>query len=244
MNIHDELRRWWNTDAATYDHAHTHGMRSPTERAAWTAALRRALPDPPARVLDVGAGTGFLSIAAARLGHEVTSLDLAPAMLEHLRENARAAGVQTEVVEGPAEQPPPGPFDAVIERHLLWTLPDPLLALKAWRAAAPEGRLVVFEGLWGNADKAEALRGQARKAWRRLRRIAPDHHAGYEPSVRASLPLADGTHPDALVAAIEDAGWRAVAIERLRDIEWARLLATPPAERALGTTPQYVLTAR
>jgi len=244
VDIHDELKRWWDSDAATYDRAATHGMRSPTERVAWTAALLRALPAAPATILDVGAGTGFLSIAAARLGFEVTSLDLSSEMLARLRENAAREDVTVTTVEGPAEQPPDGPFDAVMERHLLWTLPDPAAALKAWRAAAPEGRLVVFEGLWGSADRAEEARARIRTAWRQLRKVRPDHHASYDPAVRAGLPLAKGTHPDALIDVIESAGWNAVAIERLRDVEWARLLARPRAERALGTTPIFVITAR
>ena len=48
--------------------------------------LTRHLPPPPARVLDVGAGTGALSLPLARLGYQVTALDISPGMLERLRE--------------------------------------------------------------------------------------------------------------------------------------------------------------
>ena len=44
-------------------------------------------------------------------------------------------------MQADAASPPGGPFDAVVERHLLWTLPDPGAALVAWRQAAPTGRL-------------------------------------------------------------------------------------------------------
>jgi SAM-dependent methyltransferase len=237
------VRAWWDADAATYEDSSDHGPGSPAHRAAWNAALHRLLPAPGCRVLDVGAGTGFLSLAAARLGHRVTSLDLSAGMLERLRASADRDGLQIEVVQGGAEQPPPGPFDAVVERHLLWTLPDPGAALAAWRAVAPEGRLVLFEGLWGGADQFEALRGQAREQLRRLRGEPDHHHDRYDRSVLEELPLAAGTHPDRVVELVEAAAWGPARLERLRDIEWAQLLGLPPSGRLLGVTPRFAVVA-
>ena len=239
------VRAWWDADAATYDDSTDHGWAaaSPALRAAWNAALHRFLPGPGSRVLDVGAGTGFLSLAATRLGHRVTALDLSAEMLARLREHAGREGLAVEVVQGGAEAPPPGPFDAVIERHLLWTLPDPAAALAAWREVAPDGRLVLFEGLWGGSDPVEALRGQAREGMRRLRGEPDHHHDRYHPAVAGELPLAGGTHPDRVVELVEAAGWGPVWLERLRDIEWAQLLGLPPSSRLLGVTPRFAVVA-
>ena len=121
----EEIRAYWDVDATTYDLSPHHRPRSSAEQAAWAATLARVLPPAPARVLDVGAGTGFLSLLAAGLGHHVTAHDLSPGMLARLAEKAEAAGLEVTVSEGAAEEPPAGPFDAVIERHLLWTLPRP-----------------------------------------------------------------------------------------------------------------------
>lgn len=240
-----KVRAWWDADAATYDDSSDHGWAaaSPALRAAWNAALHRLLPGEGSRVLDVGAGTGFLSLAAARMGHRVTALDLSGGMLERLREGAVGEGLEVEVVQGGAEEPPAGPFDAVIERHLLWTLPDPGAALAAWRAVAPEGRLVLFEGLWGGADQLEALRGQAREQLRKLRGEPDHHHDHYEPSTLEALPLARGTHPDRVVELVEAAGWGPARLERLRDIEWAQLLGLPASARLLGVTPRFAVVA-
>jgi SAM-dependent methyltransferase len=243
VDLTDRVRAYWDADAATYDDSPDHGAASPAERAAWNAALARLLPAPPCRVLDAGAGTGFLSLACARLGHRVTALDLSAGMLERLRATAERDGLAVEVVQAGAESPPPGPFDAVVERHLLWTLPDPGATLAAWRTAAPNGRLVLFEGLTGRADPVEHLLEQTREGVRRLRGEPDHHHDRYDPAVVEALPLAGGTHPDRLVELVEGAGWGPARLERLRDIEWTRLLRQPPAARVLGVTPRFAVVA-
>jgi SAM-dependent methyltransferase len=243
VDLNDRVRAYWDADAATYDDSPDHGAASPAERAAWHAAIARLLPAPPCRVLDAGAGTGFLSLACARLGHRVTALDLSAGMLERLLATAERDGLAVEVVQAGAESPPPGPFDAVVERHLLWTLPDPGAALAAWRTAAPNGRLVLFEGLTGRADPVEHLLEQTREGVRRLRGEPDHHHDRYDPAVVEALPLAGGTHPDRLVELVEGAGWGPARLERLRDIEWTRLLRQPPAARVLGVTPRFAVVA-
>src|SRR3984957_19394787 len=149
MAILDDIRRFWDDDAATYDNAPGPPPPSAAVRAAGTAAIEALLPAAPARVLDCGAGTGFLTLVAARLGHRVTALDLSTAMLDRLRTAADAEQLDVEIVVGSADEPPTG-FDAIMQRHLLWTLPDPASALAAWRGAAD--RLVLLESLWGAAD--------------------------------------------------------------------------------------------
>ncbi|MGD0379034.1 MAG: class I SAM-dependent methyltransferase [Acidimicrobiales bacterium] len=242
MAILDDIRRFWDEDASTYDDAPGHRPTSAAVQAAWTAALEALLPPPPARVLDCGAGTGFLSLIAARLGHRVTALDLSPQMLARLRAAAEAEGLDIAVVVAPAHEPPDG-FDAVMERHLLWTLPDPTAALTAWRAAAPHGRLVAIESMWGDADPVEALRARASGWVARRRGTPPDHHGPYPASVRGRLPLGSGTHPRAVAKAAADAGWTAPRLVRLRDVEWATVLEKRLPERLLGVTPRFAVVA-
>jgi SAM-dependent methyltransferase len=239
----EQIRTYWDADAASYDDVTNHAPTSAGEVAAWSTVLARLLPPSPARILDCGAGTGFLSLTAARLGHKVTAVDVSGAMLDHLRRKADAEGLVVDVVEGPAEEPPAGPFDAVVERHVLWTLGDPVGALRAWRAAAPEGRLLCIEGVWGDVDRVEALRAIGRRALRRLRGQADDHHAGYDPAVLATLPLGSGTPPSKVVEAVVASGWPDPWLERLHDVEWAATVDLPMPERLLGVPARFVVTA-
>lgn len=101
------------------------------------------------RVLDVAAGAGEQSIAAARrvgpTGH-VLATDIAPALLEHALVDARAAGLSNiSVQELDGEQLdtlPAASFDVVISRVGLIYFPDQQRALKGMRhALKPGGRV-------------------------------------------------------------------------------------------------------
>ncbi|MFI0089120.1 class I SAM-dependent methyltransferase [Streptomyces bobili] len=155
----------WNAEAAAFDEEPDHGLRDPDVRAAWADRLRDWLADRPGDLLDLGCGTGSLSLLAAERGHRVTGVDLSPAMVEQAR--TKLAGRDAVFLVGDAAAPPVGEerFDTVLVRHVLWTLPDPGRALRHWRdLLRPGGRLVLVEGVWGTvspvgipADRLTAL---------------------------------------------------------------------------------------
>ena len=243
--VSGDIRGFWDADAATYDSSPSHYPQRPQERAAWAATLRRLLPEPPAAVLDMGAGTGFLSLLLAAQGYRVTAADFSPAMLARLEAKAAGQGLAISVAQTDALHPPQGPFDAVIERHLVWTLPHPAGALAAWRAAAPDGRLVLVEGSWADrgASAADQLRTRARALAAVVRRPAPDHHGHYTERMNAALPYHGGLTPDEAVRLVEASPWGRARIERLRDVEWAVTEGLSPVDGLLGTHPRWAVVA-
>jgi SAM-dependent methyltransferase len=177
------------------------------------------------------------------MGYQVTALDVSPRMIERLHSRAADEELELETVVGQAESPPQFSFDAVVERLLLWTLPDPEATVAAWRRVAPGGRLLCYEGVWGAADKVEALRSRGRRYLHRLLCRPPEHHGSLDPSVKEQLPFHSGMSPNSVIQVVEAAGWRTVGLERLRDAEWARAITLPLLERMLGVTPEFIVAA-
>jgi SAM-dependent methyltransferase len=160
------VREFWDTQSTRYDEDPDHGLRDPAAREAWRAHLTQWLPEPPATVLDLGCGTGSLSLLALEAGHRVRGVDLSPAMVAEA--TAKCAGLDATFTVGDAADPPAaGPVDAVLARHLLWTLPDPHAALRRWLGLlGPGGRLVLIEGRWWPAGAVEPYaQGTATMPW-------------------------------------------------------------------------------
>jgi SAM-dependent methyltransferase len=140
----------WGRRAAHFDEDFGHSIRTPEERAAWDRVFALALGGRQAvAALDIGCGTGFLSLELAARGHQVTGIDFAPEMLVLAREKAAAAGAAIRFEHADAENLPfdAASFDLVITRHVLWTLPHPEAAISEWiRVLRPGGRLAVIDG--------------------------------------------------------------------------------------------------
>lgn len=142
---------FWDAQAAEFDEQPDHGLRDPMVRAAWAGLLVQVLPPSPARVADLGCGTGSLSILMAEAGHRVSGLDISPAMVALAQAKVAGAGYPADLSVGGAALPPwePGSFDVVLARHVLWAMEDPDGALTRWlQLLAPGGRLVLVEGRW------------------------------------------------------------------------------------------------
>jgi ubiquinone/menaquinone biosynthesis C-methylase UbiE len=139
----------WDASAATFDDEADHGLRDPSVRAAWAELLLPLMPDPPATVLDLGCGTGSLSLLLAAAGHHVRGLDASRQMISLAR--VKTAGLPVELTQGDAAEPPyePASADVVLCRHVLWALEDRDAVMARWvRLLKPGGRLVLVEGSW------------------------------------------------------------------------------------------------
>ncbi|MGP4112157.1 class I SAM-dependent methyltransferase [Streptomyces sp. 4N509B] len=161
MSSENAIAEYWSAAAPAFDEEPDHGLRDARTRRAWERRLADWMPPRPAvDVLDVGCGTGSLTVLLAGAGHRVTGVDLAPGMVAAARAKIAAAGLSAAFVVGDAAAPPVGVrrFDVVLSRHLLWTLPDPQAALRGWLARLrPGGRLVLIEGRWRQPADAGAV---------------------------------------------------------------------------------------
>jgi SAM-dependent methyltransferase len=153
---------YWDTVAEDFDREPDHGLGQPGTRAAWAARLAAWVPGASLDVLDLGCGTGTLSVLLAERGHRVTGLDLSSRMAGLARAKLSSAGFDARVLVGDAADPPvrQRAFDVILARHVLWTLPDPLAVLRRWVGLLrPQGRLVLVEGRWGSATAAGPYSG-------------------------------------------------------------------------------------
>lgn len=147
----DLLRQQWDDLAASFDNEPDHGLRNPAVLAAWTALLRDSLTDIDGSVLDVGCGTGSLSVVLANLGYQVTGIDFSSAMIARATTKAHDAGyvIPFHVMDAANPTLSASQFDAIVCRHLLWALPNPTQVLSRWEALLkPGGRLLIIEGFW------------------------------------------------------------------------------------------------
>jgi SAM-dependent methyltransferase len=214
----------WDHGAGSYDAIPRHGILHDDERTAWRRLVAAILGDathsqmPSRVVLDVGTGTGTLALLAAELGHEVTAIDLSERMILAARRKSIESGIAVDWQIGDAEDPPvaEGSCDAVVSRHLVWTLPDPLLAARAWRSRLKPGGLVaVIDGSYPRPPLP--LRWLAAAA-ARLGGDEDDEHE-YPPDIDARLPLLEQRNPEALMAVLRDAGFERVRSRRLAEID-------------------------
>ena len=195
--VKETVRRHWDQRAATFDDLPHHGLHTDDQRRAWLARAAAWAGAEPVDVLDIGCGTGFFSLQFAELGHRATGLDIAESMLDLARAKAGQAGVDIRFDLGDAERSayPAASFDLLVERHVIWTLPNPAVALTQWaRILRPGGLLVLVEGDWNRTE------------------IHPDYVG-----IHDQLPLYGGRAAATLAALAEEAGYHVDSVEPLDD---------------------------
>ena len=158
------IRNQWESAAPGW--AKWEGSIDKWAEPATQAMLELAGVAPGARVLDIASGAGSQTLTAARKvgsnGHVVAS-DISETMLQHVRENSRAAGLANiTTLHAAADdlEVRPESFDAVICRLGLMLFPDPRRALMTIkRALRPGGKVavVVFTTPAANPSRARAM---------------------------------------------------------------------------------------
>ena len=132
----------WADRADAYE-----ALFAPFSRRVAAAALAAVEPRAGQRWLDVGAGTGAVSLLAARRGARVVAVDLAAPMLDRLLAAAAdqgVEGVEARVMDGQALDFADGSFDAAASNFGVVHFPDADRGLREMgRVLRPGGEAVV-----------------------------------------------------------------------------------------------------
>lgn len=197
FDLEEEIRSYWSDRSVTFDLSAGHRISPGAEEAAWEAVIAKHLGSTPLRILELACGTGETTRILHGLGHEVTALDFSEAMLAQAR--AKLSGrdrLRFILSNAQNTMEPDAGYDAIVCRHLVWTLTDPDAAFRDWhRVLRPNGKMLVFDGNWASPTPI----GRLAKAVLRFidRTVGEDgtHHSGmaerHEAIMRA-LPFDDG----------------------------------------------------
>ncbi len=151
VDTSEEIRDAWDNIAGGYDEFVT-----PTHMWLANEGLRRVGLGSGMRFLDVAAGSGALSIPAARLGAQVLSTDMSPVMLKKLEARAREEGLdlETRVMDGHALELEDDVFDVSGSQFGVMLFPDmPRGISELARVTKPGGRVLM--NVYGAPQKIE-----------------------------------------------------------------------------------------
>ncbi|MDP2356818.1 MAG: methyltransferase domain-containing protein, partial [Beijerinckiaceae bacterium] len=212
--LKDEIRTYWSARAETFDQSPGHGMRSDGEIRAWADLLKEQFEGHEVRdVLELASGTGQVTAVLLSMDLQVTAIDLCEPMIAKASSKHRdAIGRRVKFHLGDAENTmmPDSKFDAVVSRHLVWTLPDPEAAFQDWlRVLKPGGRVVVIDGDWVNAPKrlsARIARGLV-NAMDRWNGSQPKYDADAHDSIISRVYFKEGLRADTLSRMLQAAGF-------------------------------------
>ena len=183
--INQQNHAYWTDRASGYSEVNQEELAG-IQKKTWSDLLDREIRDhfkigethrSRIRILDIGAGPGFLSVILCEQGYQVTAADFAETMLKEAKQNAGTLAEQICFRREDAMNLsfPEATFDVVLSRNLTWNLPDPQKAYKEWlRVLKHNGLLLIFDANWYAYLKDE----DKRKAYENDRQIVKEQ--GYE----------------------------------------------------------------
>jgi ubiquinone/menaquinone biosynthesis C-methylase UbiE len=194
----------WDAIAAGYDR-----YVAPQEGALADEALRLVGLKAGERFLDVAAGTGGLSLPAARLGAEVLATDWSPAMIEQFEARVGDEGLSNaegRVMDCHALDFPDHSFDVTGSQFGVMLVPDQARALREMvRVTKPGGRVLVIA--YGSPAELEFLQFFISA----LKAVAPDFPGLPDDPPPLEFQVSD---PEVLRQRLTDAGLKEVRVER------------------------------
>jgi ubiquinone/menaquinone biosynthesis C-methylase UbiE len=208
--------------------------------------LRRYLPSPPARVLDVGGGPGVHAAWLADDGYEVVLIDPVPALVAQAQSATRqgSRGFDAKIGDARALDEPDGSIDAVVMLGPLYHLPEATQRAAALReaarvlkpggtlAAAAIGRYIALLDIARRGDLDDETFRRLTEGPLRSGRNAPG----------LGFTTAYFHRPDEFAAEIRDAGFIAVDLLAIEGPAWI-LFEAGPREGTADTEDDHELLA-
>lgn len=136
------IAKYWDDSSETFDEHH-----ATEDVSKWREQIKSIMQKSEGIMLDVGTGTGFVSIMSAECGFNSVGVDISAKMMEQGQKNAENRGCIVNFVKVCDNSLPflDNSFDGVTNCRLLWTLLDPQESLKEWlRVLKPCGKLLNF----------------------------------------------------------------------------------------------------
>lgn len=219
-SLRDDIVAYWSERAKTFDQSFGHRIEPDVEAPAWSALIESVVGPAPRHVLEMACGTGEVTRILLGLGYEVTGIDFAEPMLARARAK-HGDNPMARFRLGDAENcmEPDAAYDAVLSRHLVWTLLAPQDTFRDWlRVLKPGGALVIFDGQWATPNTFGRLMAPILRLIDRLGGATPplgDDMRARHNAIMRRLPFRDGLTFETLRAMLDRAGF--VDIERLSD---------------------------
>jgi ubiquinone/menaquinone biosynthesis C-methylase UbiE len=207
MQEHVPPREAWDAIADGYDR-----YVAPQEVGLASEALRLVGLEPGQRFLDVAAGTGGLSLPAARLGAQVLATDWSPAMIERFEARVREEGLSNaagRVMDCHALDLPDDHFDVTGSQFGVMLVPEQPRALREMvRVTRPGGRVLVIA--YGSPAELEFLQIFIGA----LTAVAPGFPGLPDDPPPLEFQVSD---PDVLRRRLTEAGLKDVRVERMAE---------------------------
>ncbi|MER0236643.1 methyltransferase domain-containing protein [Fulvimarina sp. MAC8] len=221
FGLREEIKAYWSDRAENFDDEPGHAIVPGAEEAAWQQLMRRHLGEGGGRmVLDLASGTGVVSLLLDGLGWRVTGLDWSEPMLERARQKAKAQGRNIRFLTADAERTmePDQTYDAVVTRHLVWTLVDPVAAFREWhRVLRPGGRLLLVDGDFVNQSRTARALAWFSELRQTLRAQGPaelTQRMRTHRDILSRVHFADGARAEEIARMLAEAGFIDIRIEK------------------------------
>lgn len=187
---------------------------------AWEKLLKQYLSHTSGKkVLDVGCGTGFLSMILARNGWDVIAIDNSNSMLEQAKVTAKQYGLSDHItfLEKEAEDTelPEGMFDAIVSRHASWLFTKPEAAYQEWfRVLKSGGILLNLDANWCSPfwknETAEQFAADEKELIKKYGEFQDHYHDKEMMATLQQLPLAFQNRPEWDEKVCENLGFHSI----------------------------------